>query len=76
MSRQYPFWKGIEKVRGYVNLGTTCALCGEGEADRVATVQVNWFRGDDVVAPVHHGCITQFAHTDRAFVVYNAAVQP
>ena len=73
MSRKYPFWKGIEKRRSLADL--TCVLCKCAEADRLATVQINWFRGDDVVAPVHHGCITQFAHDERAHVVYSAVVQ-
>lgn len=70
--RKYPHWTGISKHHRLI--GKPCALCGQADSDRVGTVQINWFRGDDIVAPLHHACITQFVHDERAHVVYQAVL--
>ena len=34
-----------------------CKLCGQPKSDTAIVVQMDWFRGDDEVFPVHVACI-------------------
>lgn len=34
-----------------------CIICGLGQADARLTIQINWFRGDDLVYKVHWTCV-------------------
>jgi len=63
MSRTYPY---ISETRKMKQPAHRCALCGETQADTKATLQINWFRGDDEVFYIHQRCIDGKAWVDVA----------
>ena len=36
-----------------------CNICGEPQSDYRVDIEVNWFRGDDVVVKLHRACLDE-----------------
>lgn len=60
MAKQYPFYQPW--IKSKTSEAKTCIICkkpcGNGQQNNVArAVEVNWFRGDDVLEWAHKECV-------------------
>ncbi len=49
--------------------GKPCGFCKQPGADTLVVIQVSWFRGEDIDAPVHWSCWREHVKENRAVLL-------